>query len=182
MGDVSFSEMDFGFKTIRNYMETSHAKGPQHGAGDNIKHKAELDVIRGKVRIQNAKDFCEHMKENYKDPAKVSFQSRSVQLSKRLFFYVENNNRKRAGRSFKEIIGNRQIHSIKADERPGSLLTRHLPCYCDNCLDGNKEDCYNKHFVDSWKAVHAEKETVPGRPLTKSEDTEKSLKDLAREQ
>ena len=107
MGDVSFSELDFGFKTIRNYMQTSHAKGPQDGAGGNIKHMADLDVIRGKERIQNAQVFYEHMKQNYSNPAVSSFQSRSVQLSKRLFFYVENNNRNRAGRSFIEVLGNR---------------------------------------------------------------------------
>ena len=180
MGDVSFSEQDFDFKTIRNYMETSHAKGPQDGAGGNIKHMADLDVIRGKVRIQNAHDFYEHMKQNYSDPAISSFQSRTVQLSKRLFFYIENNNRNRAGRSFREVVGNRQIHSIKAGGSPGSLLTRHLSCYCDNCLDTNEEECCNKQYVESWKAVGAGIEPVPGRPVTRSEDTEEHLKDLVR--
>ena len=41
MGDVSFSVTDFGFFTIQNYYETSHTKGPQDGAGANLKHKAD---------------------------------------------------------------------------------------------------------------------------------------------
>ena len=46
MGDVSHSAVDFGYVTIRNYYETSHAKGPQDGAGANLKHKADMAVIK----------------------------------------------------------------------------------------------------------------------------------------
>lgn len=51
IGDVSHSVVDFGFTTIRNYFETSHAKGPQDGAGANLKHKADMDVIKRQVSI-----------------------------------------------------------------------------------------------------------------------------------
>lgn len=60
MGDVSYSKLDFGFTTIRNYFETSHAKGPQDGAGANLKHKADMAVIRREVVIQNAKDLFDY--------------------------------------------------------------------------------------------------------------------------
>ena len=34
MGDVSYSCSDFGYaKILRNYFETSHARGPQDAAG-----------------------------------------------------------------------------------------------------------------------------------------------------
>lgn len=49
MGDVSHSSTDFGFTTIRNYYETSHAKGPQDGAGANLKHQADMAVIKRQV-------------------------------------------------------------------------------------------------------------------------------------
>ena len=39
MGDVAQSSSDFSYVTVRNYFETSHAKGPQDGAGANLKHK-----------------------------------------------------------------------------------------------------------------------------------------------
>ncbi len=40
---------DFGYVTIRNYFETSHAKGLQDGAGANLKHKADIAVIKRQV-------------------------------------------------------------------------------------------------------------------------------------
>ena len=64
MGDVSFSPLEFGFPTLRNYFETSHAKGPQDGAIANLKHKADMAVFRREVVIQNAKDLFEFAKAN----------------------------------------------------------------------------------------------------------------------
>ncbi len=49
MGDIAQSSLDFGYVTIRNYFETSHAKGPQDGAGANLKHKADMAVIKQQV-------------------------------------------------------------------------------------------------------------------------------------
>ena len=54
--DVSFSITDFSSFTIRNYYKTSQAKGPQGGAGANLKHKADMAVIKGNEIIQNAHD------------------------------------------------------------------------------------------------------------------------------
>ena len=99
MADITYSLPDFGFTTIRNYRETSHAKGPQDGAGANVKHMCDLDVIRGKVRIQNAKDLYNHLLENYRNPAATAFPSRSVKLARRVFFYIESVYRKRKGHS-----------------------------------------------------------------------------------
>ena len=49
MGDVAQSSSDFGYVTVCNYFETSHAKGPQDGAGANLKHKADMAVIKRQV-------------------------------------------------------------------------------------------------------------------------------------
>ena len=49
MGDVAQSSSDFGYVTIRNYFETSHAKGPQDGARANLKCKADMAVIKRQV-------------------------------------------------------------------------------------------------------------------------------------
>ena len=57
MGDVSFSLLDFGFPRVRNYFETSHAKGPQDSAGANLIHKADMAVIRCEVVIQKPKTY-----------------------------------------------------------------------------------------------------------------------------
>ena len=50
-GNVAQSSSDFGYMTIGNYFETSHAKGPQDGAGANLKHKADMGVIKRQVYI-----------------------------------------------------------------------------------------------------------------------------------
>ena len=107
MADVALSETYFGFTTIRNYMETSHAKGPQEA---NVKHMCDLNVIRGKVRIQTTKDFYKHLAANFKYPAAPLFPSRSVKLAKREFFILENADRNKRGRYFKEVKGNRDDH------------------------------------------------------------------------
>ena len=59
MGDVSFSDAEFGYRTIHNYMyfKTSHVKGPQDGTGANLKHKVDMEIIKRNVIIQNAKDL-----------------------------------------------------------------------------------------------------------------------------
>ena len=57
MGDVLFSNADFDHRTIRNYFETSHAKGPQDGTGANLKHKADMEIIMRNVIIQNAEEL-----------------------------------------------------------------------------------------------------------------------------
>lgn len=69
MGDISYSEEVFGFKTIRNFYETSHAKGPQDGTGANVKHKADIAVIKCQVIIRNAADLYEFCVENLQQPA-----------------------------------------------------------------------------------------------------------------
>ena len=50
MGDVAHFLSDFGYTTVRNHFETSHAKGPQDGAGANLKHKADMAVIKRQVK------------------------------------------------------------------------------------------------------------------------------------
>lgn len=86
MGNVSFSVTDFGFFTIRNYYETSHAKGPQDGAGANLKHKADMAVIKGNEIIQNARDLFNYAEKNLKEPAPSRYQSENVTLKRHIFF------------------------------------------------------------------------------------------------
>ena len=60
MSDVCFSVKDSAFFTICNYYETLHEKGPQDGAGANLKYKADMAVIKGNVIIQNARDLFDY--------------------------------------------------------------------------------------------------------------------------
>lgn len=89
MGDVSFSVTDFGFFTIRNYYETSHAKGPQDGAGANLKLKADMAVIKGNEIIQNARDLFNYAEKNLKEPAPSHYQSENKTLKRGIFLRQE---------------------------------------------------------------------------------------------
>ena len=84
MGHVNYSETDFGFPAIRNYFETSNVKGPQDGAGANLKSKANMAVIRRQHTIQNASDLYNFANGNLQLPLA------GVRLNCRVFFYVEN--------------------------------------------------------------------------------------------
>lgn len=163
MGDVSFSINDFGFPTIRNYFETSHAKGPQDGAGANLKHKADMAVIRREAVIQNARDLFDFAKANLTLPSSTRFQSQVVKLKRRHFFFETEHDRERPFRMFKEVKNNRGIHSILADGPERSLKVRKLSCYCESCLLTEYQDCENKSFVESWEQIELECERVERR-------------------
>ena len=181
MGDISFSNSDFGYKTIRNYFEMSHAKGPQDGAGANLKHKADMEVIKRKVIIQNAQDLFRFAENNLKTPAPSRYQSENVQLKRRVFFYVENVNRDRRRRYFKEVKGNRSIHSVLSGNNSCQIQTRQLSCCCENCIEENYDACKNGDYVTTWQSVQLETESAQqSRATTRSETSEalNSIKDL----
>lgn len=91
------SVADFGYPTIRNYFETSHAKGPQDGAGANLKFKADMAVIRRQKIIQNAVDLYEFAQEQLQVP------SERASLSRRIFLYVEEHKRERPQRYLRKL-------------------------------------------------------------------------------
>ena len=163
MGDVSFSLLDFGFPTVRNYFETSHAKGPQDGPGANLEHKANMAVIRREVVIQNAKDLFDFAKDNISLPSSTRFQSQVVKLKRRVFFYESEHNRDRPYRMFKEVKNNRSIHSISANGHERNLKIRKLSCYCEKCLLSEYEDCLSKALVENWEQIELESERVERR-------------------
>ena len=171
MGDISYSNKDFGFITIRNFFETSHAKGPQDGAGANLKHKADIAVIQGQTVIQNAKDLYEYANANLEKPAPSRYQSECVQLKRRIFHYAETVDRNRPHRLFKDFTGVRTIHSVKSGPAGCTLQVRRLSCYCDNCLEGNYQDCLNSNHVDEWETRVLSHERQLGRDqrVTRSE-------------
>ena len=165
MGDVSFSETHFSFPTIRNYFETSHAKGPQDSAGANLKSKADMAVIQRQHIIQNASDLYNFANDNLQLPLA------GASLSRRVFFYVENSDRNRPHRQFKEIKGNRAIHSILACGQGRHLEIRDLSCYCEQCLIGDYDQCVNTAHVNAWQEHVLELE-APERRATRADVSE----------
>ena len=172
MGDVSFSNSDFGYKTIRNYFETSHAKGPQDGAGANLRHKADIAVIKGQEVIQKAEDIYNFAQNNPKTLSPSRYQSENVQLKRRIFFFVDKVNRNRRGRYFKEVRGNRAIHSVLSGRDSCNIQTRLLSCYCENCMSEHYEACRNADYVCAWRTVLLETEGQQQNRTTRSETAE----------
>ncbi|CAC5395273.1 unnamed protein product [Mytilus coruscus] len=58
MGDVCTHRSDLGYDVlIRNYFETSPGKGIHDTAGGFLKNQADYAVLRGKTKIQTARDL-----------------------------------------------------------------------------------------------------------------------------
>ena len=168
---------------MRNYFETSHAKGPQDGAGANLKYKADMTVIRRQTVIQNAHDLFNYAKENLTEPSSSRYKSQSVGLKQRIFFYVEKHCRNRQ-RRFKQIKGSRQIHSVVATDVSNGLKLNigFLSCYCENCFDGQYDDCENREWVEPWQLIEIEQEASERRVTrSDSEGQRVGIKDLITE-
>ena len=163
MGDVNFSLVDFGFPTVRNYFETSHAKGPQDGAGANLKHKADMAVIRRETVIQNAKDLFDFARAELSLPSSTRFQSQVAKLKKRVFFFESKHDRERPYRMFREVKNNRNIHSILANGPERNLKIRKLSCYCEKCLQCKYDECTSTAYVENWEQIQLEPERVERR-------------------
>ena len=78
-----------------------HAKGPQDGAGANLKHKADMAKIKGNEIIENASDQFDYAERKLKEAAPSHYQLENVTL-KRHIFYVKKVNRDRPYRLFTE--------------------------------------------------------------------------------
>jgi len=138
MGDVCHACTGLGYDAlIRNYHETSHAKGPQDAAGGIQKRQADIAVLRGKTTIQNAEDFFNFAKENLETP-------KSGIYSKRTFKYVDEIPRNGfQERDYKPVKENRKIHQIVATKsNTAVLLVRDISCYkCVQCVEGRTDAC-----------------------------------------
>ena len=89
MGDVSYSCSDFRYsKVIRNFVETSHARGSQDATAGFIKKQADLAVIRGTYVIQSSRDLFDFAQSN------LSTIADSSKCSRRLFRYVDSVNKR----------------------------------------------------------------------------------------
>ena len=112
--------------------------------------------------IQNAHDLFEFAQE------KLHVPSEKASLSRRIFFYVEQHDRNRPRRYFKEVKGNCAVHSILAREQSGYLQLRELSCYCDHCIANDFASCDNASFVKNWQE-HVLELQVPERRATRND-------------
>lgn len=149
MGDISCACEELKYKRIvRNYYETSHAKGPQDAAGGFLKRQADMAVMRRKVSIQNAADMTKFATDWLQQPQSGIYK-------RRIFKYVDSVQRDPPRNDYVPVNSNRKIHQITADKRvPYQLKTRELSCYeCNRCLSGSPEQCTNQHQIGEVKTV-----------------------------
>ncbi len=135
---------------VRNFFETSHAKGPQDAAGGLLKYQADMAVLRGKYFIQNAADL-------YNFAISALTVPKSEGCKRRVFRYIPTITRT-TSRSYKPILGIRSIQQVTADGTGTSML-RQLSCYsCDDCLEGNMNRCTRAHILGSATRCDVQKE------------------------
>lgn len=115
-----------------------------------------MAILRRQKVIQNAADLHEFAQENLQVP------SEKASLRRRIFLYIEQHDRDRNRRSFKEVKGNRAIHSISANGQSKHLKTRELSCYCDHCIGGD----FEIFEIKKWEE-HILEQEVPERGYKK---------------
>ena len=122
---------------IRNYFETSHAKGVQDASGGYLKSQLDLAIFRGSVVIQSAHDVYMYCQNNLQD-------TKSETCKRRIFRYVGEIDRS-INKIFKPVHGIRTVHQVQSSKgKPGKLTIRPLSCYsCDQCLCGKYRNCKN---------------------------------------
>ena len=161
---VLLSNKDFGYFTKRNYFETSHAKGEQDAAGAHIKQRAAMAVVRNEVTIQSGKDLFEFLSSKFSKPV-----VENAELKCRKFFYVDQGKIVRKGRKFTDVSENRKIHCVTSNLDSSCLLTNTRSCYCQNCLQGESENCCNIVYMDEWQTMEIELQNEPSDKVTRSE-------------
>ncbi|VDI16270.1 Hypothetical predicted protein [Mytilus galloprovincialis] len=175
-GDLSNTFSDFPElnRFSRNFFETSHAKGPQDAAGGILKRQADIAVLRGRCRIQNAKDL-------YDFGTKSLTTTKSGTCRRRIFRYLETIQRD-FPLSFKPVNKIRSIHNVRNKNSEGHLSLNDLSCFsCENCSNDLGEECLNvsktgysrvhmmerEHHLQSNNEAEISENTLPMTSLNK---------------
>ncbi|MES9904038.1 MAG: hypothetical protein ABW168_15355 [Sedimenticola sp.] len=147
MGEIVNVKRNLGYsKLIRNYFETSHAKGIQDAAGGLLKHQADQAVFRGQVIIQSAFDLYTFANEKLQ-------HSKSTGCKNRIFRYVQHIPRN-VCKCYQSIPNNRAIHQVSSTAVPNCINVRELSCYsCDKCAEGHYESCLRSEQLGAFKQI-----------------------------
>ena len=150
-------------KFIRNFFETSHAKGVQDASGGYLKNQLDLAVFRGSFVIQSAHDVYMYCQNNLQD-------TKSETCKRRIFRYVDKIDRS-INTIFKPIHGIRNVHQVQSIKgSPGNITIRPLSCYsCDPCFCGRYIDCENTDISTTAltvrKCTDCAEEDLPPAPI-----------------
>lgn len=148
--DISLSSSDFGLAVERNFYGSRHGKGPSDGESAVVKSHASNAVKAGRATIADAKEFylyCFNSVLNRQPTGDCHHFLRS-------FFWMphaqDTIDRNRQERAMRTVKGTRDFHQVKSGLGVGTIITRHLSCFCSSCTSG-EGDCANLEVVGLLK-------------------------------
>ncbi|XP_048756194.2 uncharacterized protein LOC125666908 isoform X1 [Ostrea edulis] len=148
--DASCSKEDLGCTVERCYYGSRHGKNRCDGEAGVLKAKGTRAVKNGEAIIYDAKSFYNCVKSLEKGPAGET----ECKHKRRTILWVDSTaiNRKRDDRNVKTVEGTRKLHSVLGEQR-GTIRTRRLSCFCEQCLCFRFDRCTNTGHVEMWKTV-----------------------------
>lgn len=134
-------------KITRHFFGSNHGKSLCDSCGGTVKNAATRAVLSGEHFIQSAQDmydFCVNK-------LSVVPEEDCCHLKNRRSFVLLKDIVRIPSAPLKAIPGTQDIHCLCPKE--GSLMVKHLSCFCDVCLIGEGSDCSHKDFTLDWTHV-----------------------------
>ncbi|CAC5378777.1 unnamed protein product [Mytilus coruscus] len=114
--------------------ETGHGKGPCDGIGGTSKRIADQAIKQGKIVVQDAREYYEHVQVHHTSATYVFVESTDCVKSRLELTEIN--------KTLKPVQGTMQIHSV-VGVTTGEIKTCTCcitSCYCNDCLQGNFHD------------------------------------------
>lgn len=136
----------------RHFFGSGHGKSLCDSCGGVIKGCASRAVASGNEIIQSASDMHQYCNKNLNLPKQQTEQAHECHV-KRSFMLYDATEIERSGKAddYVTLAGCRKIHHFQPTREVGSLVFRHLSCFCKGCTDGNGQ-CENAKFVGEQKS------------------------------
>ncbi|XP_052087680.1 uncharacterized protein LOC127724675 [Mytilus californianus] len=128
---VSDHQNLFGVDATWNYFETGHGKGPCDRIGGTSKRIADQAIKQGKIVVQDAREYYEHVQVHHTSATYVFVESTDCVKSRLELTEIN--------KTLKPVQGTMQIHSV-VGVATGEIKTCITSCYCNDCLQGNFHD------------------------------------------
>ncbi|XP_070549241.1 uncharacterized protein [Ptychodera flava] len=169
--DISYSEVDFGFKIERHYFGSQHGKGPCDGVAGTVKAAVRQAVVSRQAVVTNANEMFQYC-HRY-----LTRDDGECTKYRRRFFFIPRGSieRNRPTRVVKKFVkGTQQLHGVRC-VRPGVIDVRKLSCFCISCATEDGSNCLNTAHVDSWKTVQMHVNDIPNADVCVSHDSCEAL-------
>lgn len=133
-----------GIPAILNFFETGHGKGPCDGIGGTAKRTADLTIKQGKICVQDANDFYNHVQTIHTSAKYISISTADI-----------DNIRQTLAQMNKDIViakGTMKIHQVVGVSK-GNILSTPVSCYCERCLDGQFHDYTENNLLKKTSLI-----------------------------